>query len=132
MIRRPPRSTLFPYTTLFRSDEVHVPRGAAELAVGGGAQADVPLEPDDVGDRLVLDAAQLGRVDLPRRGPGPGVEQALRAQEAADVVGAERRSGRVSHVPSLVQPAGTRRSTAPVSPAPGGSGPRSRSRPPRA
>src|SRR2546430_7067579 len=27
MIRRPPRSTLFPYTTLFRS---HVPRGGAE------------------------------------------------------------------------------------------------------
>src|SRR2546430_5291488 len=24
MIRRPPRSTLFPYTTLFRSDEQHV------------------------------------------------------------------------------------------------------------
>src|SRR3712207_8500506 len=24
MIRRPPRSTLFPYTTLFRSDDVHV------------------------------------------------------------------------------------------------------------
>src|SRR3712207_8879088 len=23
MIRRPPRSTLFPYTTLFRSDEAH-------------------------------------------------------------------------------------------------------------
>src|SRR2546430_10016407 len=23
MIRRPPRSTLFPYTTLFRSDQVH-------------------------------------------------------------------------------------------------------------
>src|SRR5437016_8929896 len=27
MIRRPPRSTLFPYTTLFRSDDVHA-RGA--------------------------------------------------------------------------------------------------------
>src|SRR3712207_7354988 len=26
MIRRPPRSTLFPYTTLFRSDRVHVTR----------------------------------------------------------------------------------------------------------
>src|SRR2546430_5423948 len=26
MIRRPPRSTLFPYTTLFRSDEVMTPR----------------------------------------------------------------------------------------------------------
>src|SRR3712207_7720936 len=25
MIRRPPRSTLFPYTTLFRSKEVYVP-----------------------------------------------------------------------------------------------------------
>src|SRR3712207_7607972 len=27
MIRRPPRSTLFPYTTLFRSDIGHVPGG---------------------------------------------------------------------------------------------------------
>src|SRR2546422_5826251 len=27
MIRRPPRSTLFPYTTLFRSDEITVGRG---------------------------------------------------------------------------------------------------------
>src|SRR2546426_3619848 len=26
MIRRPPRSTLFPYTTLFRSSEQHAPR----------------------------------------------------------------------------------------------------------
>src|SRR3712207_1203045 len=25
MIRRPPRSTLFPYTTLFRSSEIYVP-----------------------------------------------------------------------------------------------------------
>src|SRR3712207_7753958 len=29
MIRRPPRSTLFPYTTLFRSDEVHAMARAA-------------------------------------------------------------------------------------------------------
>src|SRR5207237_7670800 len=28
MIPRPPRSTLFPYTTLFRSDEPRTPRGA--------------------------------------------------------------------------------------------------------
>src|SRR5256885_11806062 len=42
MIRRPPRSTLFPYTTLFRSLELdHVPRpladddSAADLAVAG-------------------------------------------------------------------------------------------------
>src|SRR5205085_8096492 len=29
MIRRPPRSTLFPYTTLFRSEEDHVVQRAA-------------------------------------------------------------------------------------------------------
>src|SRR3712207_7987675 len=29
MIRRPPRSTLFPYTTLFRSVEVAIPGGKA-------------------------------------------------------------------------------------------------------
>src|SRR3712207_7162478 len=33
MIRRPPRSTLFPYTTLFRSQAVD--RGAQRGAVGG-------------------------------------------------------------------------------------------------
>src|ERR1041385_9311535 len=33
MIRRPPRSTLFPYTTLFRSDEGSDHLGLAEVAV---------------------------------------------------------------------------------------------------
>src|SRR3712207_7852375 len=32
MIRRPPRSTLFPYTTLFRSDQGYAPHLAAALA----------------------------------------------------------------------------------------------------
>src|SRR3712207_7747367 len=31
MIRRPPRSTLFPYTTLFRSDHPHRPRAVEVL-----------------------------------------------------------------------------------------------------
>src|SRR3712207_7820185 len=31
MIRRPPRSTLFPYTTLFRSDEIFLTGTAAEI-----------------------------------------------------------------------------------------------------
>src|SRR3712207_7490554 len=46
MIRRPPRSTLFPYTTLFRSYGLGQPRGRGELPAGaeeegrgGGAQA---------------------------------------------------------------------------------------------
>src|SRR3712207_8719511 len=36
MIRRPPRSTLFPYTTLFRSQG----DGGGDLGVGGGAGDD--------------------------------------------------------------------------------------------
>src|SRR3712207_7808840 len=55
MIRRPPRSTLFPYTTLFRSDPVAlqpVPRGAAgdEDSAGAVARDDVArprLRPPD-------------------------------------------------------------------------------------
>src|SRR3712207_9058923 len=53
MIRRPPRSTLFPYTTLFRS------------AVDGGALAEVP---QDVAPALGLahDPSVLGRdLDVP-------------------------------------------------------------------
>src|SRR5436305_4140689 len=37
MIRRPPRSTLFPYTTLFRSDVPDHLRGAAVRHRGGPA-----------------------------------------------------------------------------------------------
>src|ERR1035438_2015484 len=33
MIRRPPRSTLFPYTTLFRSEDPSLPRGRIEGAI---------------------------------------------------------------------------------------------------
>src|SRR5438067_9123724 len=37
MIRRPPRSTLFPYTTLFRSGAGGVQYGADDLVVAGAA-----------------------------------------------------------------------------------------------
>src|SRR3712207_7645005 len=63
MIRRPPRSTLFPYTTLFRSDAV--PRLEAHLAlepqdrldVGHPAAVDHPLLLLAVGvpDHVVVD-----------------------------------------------------------------------------
>src|SRR2546422_6921036 len=46
MIRRPPRSTLFPYTTLFRSRELacrEVRRGALR-AVGRRQDADPPVD----------------------------------------------------------------------------------------
>src|SRR2546423_12037172 len=60
MIRRPPRSTLFPYTTLFRSHalhgrlEAHRPR-RARRALEGGRTAD--------------DAADARLVLRPRRDP---------------------------------------------------------------
>src|SRR5436305_4722542 len=46
MLRRPPRSTLFPYTTLFRSEQLdavhagqlHVAQGHVEGALGGQGQ----------------------------------------------------------------------------------------------
>src|SRR2546423_8997161 len=43
MIRRPPRSTLFPYTTLFRSHPVHV--GPFTIQVPGDAPAGPAPEP---------------------------------------------------------------------------------------
>src|SRR5258708_24598393 len=51
MIRRPPRSTLFPYTTLFRSMPAVVLLGALPISVGGwGVRENV----------LVLALAPLG------------------------------------------------------------------------
>src|SRR4051794_41645477 len=35
MIRRPPRSTLFPYTTLFRSDEIEAGKSYCSRRFGG-------------------------------------------------------------------------------------------------
>src|SRR3712207_8352092 len=49
MIRRPPRSTLFPYTTLFRS----------EVQDGQGADGEVARRPKQAG----TDAGVLGRRD---------------------------------------------------------------------
>src|SRR2546422_7679616 len=46
MIRRPPRSTLFPYTTLFRSDGAGR-RGADHRLGGGGAVRARPRQPAD-------------------------------------------------------------------------------------
>src|SRR3989442_4516299 len=48
MIRRPPRSTLFPYTTLFRS---HVFYGSADLKIHAKAALVVRREGDRIRDR---------------------------------------------------------------------------------
>src|SRR5256885_12886231 len=66
MIRRPPRSTLFPYTTLFRSGVVaEVDRGVGDVGAG-------PAE--HVGDQLAGFADRAG-------GPGPVGEACERSEE---------------------------------------------------
>src|SRR3712207_7325998 len=73
MIRRPPRSTLFPYTTLFRSAGVDRPV-ATGLALGEGvpyAGVDLPgADPHDGGERLppdlLGDHAALGELAVLR------------------------------------------------------------------
>src|SRR3712207_6957824 len=50
MIRRPPRSTLFPYTTLFRSDERLRGEQGRRLGVGRGPAVG-PVEDRGPGDR---------------------------------------------------------------------------------
>src|SRR2546427_7148433 len=75
MIRRPPRSTLFPYTTLFRSERevVHVLRHAAQLRIIVlGDQRDSHRAPDGLRRRR--------RRRRPRRSP----------------VGADRKSTRLN------------------------------------
>ena len=71
-------------------DEVHVPRAAAELAVGGRLEPDVLLHPHDVADGVVLDGAQLVGAEPTGGGVLAGLEQRRRAEQAADVIGAER------------------------------------------
>src|SRR4051812_17625351 len=55
MIRRPPRSTLFPYTTLFRSERL----GAENHGCGGTGQAIGPVRAHCLGDHLARNASRL-------------------------------------------------------------------------
>src|SRR3712207_7635940 len=64
MIRRPPRSTLFPYTTLFRSNDTNPNRLYETVPWPGGAEAD----PAALGFRFEERAAAAGVAD-----PGSGM-----------------------------------------------------------
>src|SRR5687768_17950125 len=71
MIRRPPRSTLFPYTTLFRSD-----LGQRAMVLGERRKDRLPLEALD------------------------HLHQLVALEQCVDVVG-RRRQAAAGHVPSL-------------------------------
>src|SRR3989475_9616959 len=96
MIRRPPRSTLFPYTTLFRSSRRRAPRGAERMTdrtvanatcLGCGCTCDditVVVKQDHIAEArnaCALGAAWFGDGSLPAEtrvnGRAASLEQAL-------------------------------------------------------
>src|SRR3989442_14428502 len=91
MIRRPPRSTLFPYTTLFRSSEL---RAAFQLLTAlldvvhvehGDALQTIRRGPTEVSDPVVVDATDGGEQPAVR---DPVPEETLaRLQERAPDAG---------------------------------------------
>src|SRR3712207_7362499 len=68
MIRRPPRSTLFPYTTLFRSRRVELGRRRGEPPLHDGLAARLRLRGQDLrGLPQEREARREGRGALPER-----------------------------------------------------------------
>src|SRR2546430_10847030 len=68
MIRRPPRSTLFPYTTLFRSHHAVLLRGGEDLGAVGGEQRlvggdDMLAVADRLEHQLSRDAVAADQLD---------------------------------------------------------------------
>src|SRR2546430_6990377 len=59
MIRRPPRSTLFPYTTLFRSQRLALRRG---VRLGGPGMKPQPVAPTPKRERLFVNDRPVGRL----------------------------------------------------------------------
>src|SRR5256885_13178294 len=81
MIRRPPRSPLFPYTTLSRSEAVHVENRHAAAPPDGTSRVE-PL--DHAGIR------QQGRKELARQ------RQRMQAQPVSGLVAEDRKSTRLN------------------------------------
>src|SRR5206468_5856189 len=73
------------------AQEVDVPPVASELAVGDRLKPDRLLECHGAPDRLILDRAQRGAVDLAARRTRSRLAELGRAQETPDVVGAKWR-----------------------------------------
>src|SRR2546430_6838714 len=83
MIRRPPRSTLFPYTTLFRSPRRFLGVLACFAPV---VKAGVGVAPDIRRERPVLGPDPGRAVDVERRVPDRRGREPLAAELVAQVV----------------------------------------------
>src|SRR5262249_20943621 len=80
--------------------EIHVPGGAAELAVGHALKSNLLLKADDAADRLVRGLAQFLGGEAACLMRGACRDELVRAQQAAGMVGAEGRR-RARHDPPL-------------------------------
>jgi hypothetical protein len=74
-----------------------VPGRAAELAVGCRLEPGLTLEAHDLADRLVFGRAETRGVEPARRVLRARLEQLGRTEQAADMIGAERRCRSLGH-----------------------------------
>src|SRR3712207_7061759 len=79
MIRRPPRSTLFPYTTLFRSGRIGTDRPAMDGQAQAGAEEELAADLPADARRCVMGVA--GAVE---RGEGVGRRRSDEAQRSEE------------------------------------------------
>jgi hypothetical protein len=80
--------------------EITMVGGAAEFSVGDDREAGGRLQPHRIGYRLGLDGGQGVRPDLARAEAAARRDQALGPQQAADVLGPERRTASGAQRPS--------------------------------
>src|SRR3989441_12404402 len=85
MIRRPPRSTLFPYTTLFRSPPRRLQQVPEHVADGDQAVLDVVVH---LAGEIAHGDAALRFAQLRGAGPQPVSHRAEQAGERSDLVAA--------------------------------------------
>jgi hypothetical protein len=78
-------------------DEAPPVGAAAKFAVAHHLEPDLLLHCEDVADALVLQLAEFGVADLSGGMPAESLPQRSGAQQAADVIGAERRSAFGTH-----------------------------------
>src|SRR5689334_1085573 len=90
--------------TIQSAKEIVVPERAPEFTVGDGSKADILLLPDDACDLAILDRLQCVSGDFAFLTFRAGLFQRCGAQQATDVLGAERRTFRQRHERRLAAP----------------------------